>query len=81
MAYDRSACGTGTSAKMATLVAHGKLEPNQIWVQESITGTIFTGFVTMKGDQIIPHISGKAYITSESTLIFNDDDPFQWGIV
>ena len=80
MAYDRSACGTGTSAKMATLVAHGKLKPDQMWVQESITGTIFTGFITMKGDQIIPHISGKAYITAESTLIFSENDPFQWGI-
>lgn len=81
MAYDRSPCGTGTSAKLATLYAHGKLAPNQHWVQESITGSTFTGYVTLEGDKVIPHISGKAYVTAESTLLFREDDPFQWGIL
>lgn len=81
MAYDRSPCGTGTSAKMALMVHRGKLEPEQHWVQESITGTTFRGYVSKKGDEMIPHISGKAYVTGKSTLIFNEHDPFRWGIV
>ncbi len=81
MAYDRSPCGTGTSAKLATLYAHGKLKPEQRWVQESITGSTFTGYVTLDGEDVIPHISGKAYVTAQSTLLFREDDPFQWGIL
>jgi 4-hydroxyproline epimerase len=78
--YDRSPCGTGTSAKMASLYEKGELKPGEHWVQESITGTTFTGFVTIEEDKIIPHIAGRAHITGTSTLIFNDNDPFRWGI-
>jgi len=81
MAYDRSPCGTGTSAKMASMVARGKLTAGKHWVQESITGSTFTGYVSVEGDAMIPHISGKAHITAKSTFIFNEDDPFRWGIV
>ena len=78
--YDRSPCGTGTSAKMAALYTMGELKAGEHWVQESITGTTFTGFVTIEGDKIIPHISGSAHITAKSTLQFDERDPFCWGI-
>ncbi len=80
MDYDRSPCGTGTSAKMAALYTKGELKPGDHWVQESITGSTFTGFVTIEGDKIIPHISGRAHVTSQSTLIFDAADSFRWGI-
>ena len=76
-AYDRSPCGTGTSAKLACLAADGHLEPDQRWVQESIIGSRFTGWYR-PGDgpgDIIPTIAGRAWITAESELIFEDDDP------
>lgn len=81
MAYDRSPCGTGTSAKMATMVVRGKLAPGKHWVQESITGSTFTGFVTLEGDKMIPHISGRAHITARTSFMFDEQDPFRWGIV
>lgn len=80
-AYDRSPCGTGTSAKLATLYTHGKLKEGEKLVQESITGSTFTGWVTIVEGKIIPHISGCAHITAKSTLIFDESDPFCWGIV
>lgn len=78
--YDRSPCGTGTSAKMASLYGKGELAEGTHWVQESITGSTFTCFVSIDGDKIIPHISGQAYVTAKSTLIFEENDPFCWGI-
>ncbi len=80
-AYDRSPCGTGTSAKLACLVADGKLNPGQTWRQESIIGSVFEGTVRMEGDKIIPRITGSAYVTAEATLILNSLDPFRTGIV
>ena len=79
-AYDRSPCGTGTSAKLACLFADGKLREGQVWRQESIIGSIFEGSVKIVGDQIIPSISGSAYVTGESSLILDPEDPFQMGI-
>jgi 4-hydroxyproline epimerase len=79
-AYDRSPCGTGTSAKMACLVADGKLVPGQPWRQEGILGTVFTGSIQRKGDRVIPSISGSAYVTAETTLVFQPEDPFRNGI-
>jgi 4-hydroxyproline epimerase len=79
-AYDRSPCGTGTSAKLACLHAEGKLPPGEVWRQESILGSVFAGSYRMEGDQVIPRIAGDAYITAESTLIVDPRDPFQWGI-
>ncbi len=84
-AYDRSPCGTGTSAKLACLAADGKLMPGAFWRQESIVGSIFEGRwqpdenSTMK-DAIIPTITGSAWITGESSLILQDTDPFRAGI-
>lgn len=79
-AYDRSPCGTGTSAKMACLVADGVLKAGQAWRQESIIGSRFTGSVRIENDQILPSISGAAYITAQSTLLFDPRDPFRNGI-
>ena len=79
-AYDRSPCGTGTSAKLACLYEDGKLKPGDIWRQESIIGSIFEGSVAVEDGQVWPTISGSAHVTAESTLILNDADPFRWGI-
>jgi 4-hydroxyproline epimerase len=79
-AYDRSPCGTGTSAKIACLAADGKLAEGQAWVQESILGTAFTGRYAMRDGAVIPSITGTAFVTAESTLILDDGDPFIWGI-
>jgi 4-hydroxyproline epimerase len=79
-AYDRSPCGTGTSATMAILHAKGNLAPESKWRQESITGSVFTGWLTRRGEDLIPHIRGTAYITGESTLHFDPRDPFRLGI-
>ena len=79
--YDRSPCGTGTSAVMATLHARGRLAIGQEWRQESITGSRFTGWLT-KGPngELIPHIRGTAFVTAEATLRFDPADPFRLGI-
>ncbi len=78
--YDRSPCGTGTSAKMAALFAHGQLALGQPWRQESITGSLFTGWLTQgPGSTLVPHIRGRAWITGEVTLYFAADDVFRGG--
>ena len=81
--YDRSPCGTGTSAKLACLAADGKLLPGDAWVQEGFLGTRFRAqyrWADEKHDQIIPTITGKAYVTSETKLLFDPQDPFREGI-
>ncbi len=80
-AYDRSPCGTGLSAKMACLAADGLLAPGQVWRQESIIGSIFEGSYEPIEGGIIPTITGKAFITAESRLLLEKDDPYQWGIL
>jgi len=79
-AYDRSPCGTGTSAKMACLFADGILREGQEWRQESIVGSRFVGRVRREGEHLIPTISGAAYITAETTLIIEESDPFRHGL-
>ena len=80
-AYDRSPCGTGTSAKMACLYADGKLAPGDIWIQEGILGTAFEGTITgTPNGHIRPTITGRAWITAESKLLFQHNDPFISGI-
>lgn len=78
--FDRSPCGTGTSAKMACLYASGDLKAGELWRQEGILGTVFTGSVIPQGDAVIPTITGQAWITSEATLHFSESDPFSRGI-
>ncbi len=79
-AYDRSPCGTGTSAKLACLAADGKLGQRQVWRQESLIGSVFEGFTTVEDGRTIPHVRGTAFITAEATLILGVDDPFRAGI-
>jgi len=79
-AYDRSPCGTGTSAKLACLAADGKLKPGESWRQESIVGSLFEGSFRLDGDRILPSIKGSAYVTSEATLLLDPRDPFRMGI-
>jgi len=79
-AYDRSPCGTGTSAKLACLYADGKLKPGEVWRQESIVGSVFEGQVRIENGEIIPVIKGSAYITSDAEFIFDPSDPFRYGI-
>lgn len=82
-AYDRSPCGTGTSAKLACLAADGKLREDEPWVQESILGSTFTGrYRRVPGDaeKILPVITGTAHVTAEATLLLDERDPFCWGI-
>ena len=75
-AYDRSPCGTGTSAKLACLAASGKWHPGDVWRQESIVGSVFEGHYELDANGIIPTISGTAYITAETTLLLEEGDPF-----
>jgi proline racemase len=82
-AYDRSPCGTGTSAKLACLAADGKLAEGGTWVQESILGSKFTGkfrWLNRERGEIEPIITGTAHVNAESTLLLNETDPFCWGI-
>lgn len=79
-AYDRSPCGTGTSAKIACLAADGKLREGETWIQESIIGSIFRASYTRRGDEVIPIITGSAFVNAESTLLLDERDPLCWGI-
>ncbi len=82
-AYDRSPCGTGTSAKVACLAADGKLQPGQAWRQASIIGSEFEASYTLADDgggKVIPTLRGRAHMSAEATLLIEDSDPFGWGI-
>jgi 4-hydroxyproline epimerase len=79
--YDRSPCGTGTSAKLACLHADGKLAPGEVWRQRGILGGIFEGSYRTQAETIIPSITGRAYIMAEGELLLDPDDPFCMGIV
>ncbi|MDH4608297.1 4-hydroxyproline epimerase [Pseudomonas sp. BN102] len=83
-AYDRSPCGTGTSAKLACLAADGKLRAGEPWRQASVIGSCFEGRFDWQDDaregRIIPTIRGRAHVSAEATLLLEDDDPFAWGI-
>lgn len=79
-AYDRSPCGTGTSAKLACLAADGLLGEGQVWRQESIVGSVFEASYHWAGDQILPRIRGQAFVNAECRFLFNPRDPFAMGI-
>ena len=79
-AYDRSPCGTGTSAKLACLYGDGKLQVGQTWKQQSVVGSIFEGSVQLDGDKIIPTITGEAWVMAEGTILMDERDPFGKGI-
>jgi len=79
-AYDRSPCGTGTSAKLACLAADGKLAPGAVWRQESVLGSVFEGHYRMQDDRVHPTILGQAHVCAETTLLLDAADPYCWGI-
>ena len=82
-AYDRSPCGTGTSAKLACLAADGKLAEGETWVQESILGSRFNGafrWLDRSRGEVQPVITGTAHVNAESVLLLAENDPFCWGI-
>ena len=79
-AYDRSPCGTGTSAKLACLYADGKLREGQVWKQESIVGSVFEGSITVRDGRVHPSIKGSAFVNADSTLVLDPRDPFCMGI-
>ncbi len=80
-AYDRSPCGTGTSAKLASLHAAGKLAPGETWRQAGILDTVFTGSVELLSDgKVLPRVTGRAWVTGESHYLFDPADPFRHGI-
>jgi proline racemase len=79
--YDRSPCGTGTSAVMAARHRRGQLALGEQWHQESVVGGLFTGWLTAGNDgALIPHVCGRAYVTGEATLRFDPQDPFRGGL-
>ena len=82
-AYDRSPCGTGTSAKLACLAADGKLAPGELWRQESVIDSVFTGHYQPAdglGDAVLPFIRSRAHIVLDATLVIDPADPFAWGM-
>lgn len=79
-AYDRSPCGTGTSAKLACLYADGRLREGQIWKQESIIGSVFEGTIRVRNGEVYPSIKGSAFVNAEADLILDERDPFRAGI-
>lgn len=80
-AYDRSPCGTGTSAKLACLAGDGKLAQGRVWIQESFIGTTFeASYERIDGHRILPTIRGVAFVNAESNLLLDRNDPFCWGI-
>ena len=79
-AYDRSPCGTGTSAKLACLAADGKLAPGRVWRQESIVGSVFEGRIEIVGNSVVPTIIGEAWVSAEGRLLLDERDPFRLGI-
>jgi 4-hydroxyproline epimerase len=79
-AYDRSPCGTGTSAKLACLYADGKIREGQTWKQESIVGSVFEGSVKVREGKVYPSIKGSAFVNTEAELVFDPRDPLCMGI-
>jgi 4-hydroxyproline epimerase len=79
-AYDRSPCGTGTSARLACLYADGRLREGEVWRQEGIVGSVFEGSVRVEQGRVIPRITGAAYVNAEATLILDSNDPFCMGV-
>ncbi len=79
-AWDRSPCGTGTSAKLACLAAEGRLAPGEVWRQRSITGSVFEARYERVADSIVPTITGQAWVTAESMLVVDPGDPYAHGI-
>ena len=79
-AYDRSPCGTGTSAKLACLYAEGKIREGDVWKQESIVGSVFEGRIQVREGRVYPSIRGSAFVNGEADLLLDPRDPLCFGI-
>jgi 4-hydroxyproline epimerase len=79
-AYDRSPCGTGTSAVLACEHAAGRLAPGRVWRQESVIGSVFAAHLEPRGDVLVPCLTGTAFVTGDCQLIADPADPFAWGL-
>jgi len=80
-AYDRSPCGTGTSAKLACLAADGLLAPGEVWRQESVIGSVFEAvYRPAERGGVLPTVTGTAHVTAEATLLLDPSDPYVHGI-
>jgi 4-hydroxyproline epimerase len=84
-AYDRSPCGTGTSAKLACLAADGLLAPGETWHQESVIGSVFSASYQLteagSATQVLPFITGRAHVTLDAHVVIDPEDPFAWGLL
>jgi 4-hydroxyproline epimerase len=79
--YDRSPCGTGTSAKLACLAARGQLQPGEVWTQESVIGGRFRASYRLDAEgRVVPSIRGRAYVCAEAVIVRQPEDPFRDGI-
>ena len=80
-AYDRSPCGTGTSAKLACLAARGELAPGEAWRQESVIGSVFEArYAPAPDGGVLPTVRGRAWITAEGAFVVEESDPYRHGI-
>jgi 4-hydroxyproline epimerase len=78
--YDRSPCGTGVSAKLACLYADGDLKEGEVWRQSGILGGVFEGKISVVNGELIPQITGEAFVTAETEIVFSPGDPYRHGI-
>jgi 4-hydroxyproline epimerase len=78
--YDRSPCGTGVSAKLACLYEDGLIKEGEVWRQAGILGGVFEGRVTVVNGELIPEITGEAFLTAKTEIIFSEGDPYRFGI-
>ncbi|MFM8735826.1 MAG: proline racemase family protein [Pirellulales bacterium] len=79
-AFDRSPCGTGTSALVGCLLDDGVLAEGATWRQESVLGGVYAASVRCAGSIVVPTVRGRAWLTAESTLHFTADDPYRTGV-
>ena len=79
-AFDRSPCGTGTSALVGCLFEDGVIEDGQVWRQESVLGGVYDASIRREGEKLIPTVRGHAWLTGDTTLHFAADDPYRTGL-
>ena len=79
-AFDRSPCGTGTSALVGCLFEDGILTAGRTWRQESVLGGVYEASIRRERDILVPTVRGRAWLTAETTLHFAGDDPYRTGL-
>lgn len=84
--FDRSPCGTGTSARLAQMHALGEISDDEVLINESWIGSVFEGRIKSRTkvgnfDAIVPTITGRAWIMGEATWQLDETDPFPEGFI